>query len=92
MRAEGCAPSTIQNTLNPLQVICRRALRDDEIAVDPTDGLELPAVRGRRERIAGPAEAARLIAGCQKASARCGRPRSTQGCVAGSCARCVGAT
>jgi integrase len=36
-------------------------VRDDEIAVDPTDGLELPAVRGRRERIAGPAEAARLI-------------------------------
>lgn len=62
MRAEGCAPSTIQNTLNPLQVICRRALRDDEIAVDPTDGLELPAVRGRRERIAGPTEAAKLIA------------------------------
>lgn len=62
MRAEGLSPSTIQNTLNPLQVICRRAVRDDEIAVDPTDGLELPAVRGRRERIAGPAEAARLIA------------------------------
>jgi integrase len=62
LRAEGCAPSTIQNTLNPLQVICRRAVRDDEMAVDPTDGLELPAVRGRRERIAGPAEAARLIA------------------------------
>ncbi len=62
LRAVGYSPSTIQNTLNPLQVICRRAVRDDEIAVDPTDGLELPAVRGRRERIAGPAEAARLIA------------------------------
>jgi integrase len=62
MRADGFAASTIQNTLNPLQVICRRAVRDDEIAVDPTDGLELPAVRGRRERIAGPAEAAKLIA------------------------------
>jgi len=62
LRAAGYSPSTIQNTLNPLQVICRRAVRDDVIAVDPTDGLELPAVRGRRERIAGPAEAARLIA------------------------------
>ena len=62
MRADGLAPSTIQNTLNPLQVICRRAVRDDELPIDPTDGLELPAVRGGRERIAGPAEAARLIA------------------------------
>jgi integrase len=61
MRADGISPSTIQNTLNPLQVICRRAVRDDELAVDPTDGLELPAIRGRRERIADPAEAARLI-------------------------------
>lgn len=42
MRADGISPSTIQNTLNPLQVICRRAVRDDELAVDPTDGLELP--------------------------------------------------
>jgi hypothetical protein len=50
MRADGLSASTIQNTLNPLQLICRRAVRDDELAVDPTDGLELPAIRGRRER------------------------------------------
>jgi integrase len=36
-------------------------MRRDEIAVDPTVELELPAVRGRRERIAGRAEAAALI-------------------------------
>ena len=61
-RASGLQPSTVQNTLNPLQVIARRALRDGELAIDPTDGLELPAVRGRRDRIASPEEAAELIA------------------------------
>jgi integrase len=62
LRADGLSPSTIQNTLNPLQVMCRRAIRDGVLAIDPTDGLELPAVRGKRDRIAGPDEAARLIA------------------------------
>lgn len=57
-RAAGLQP----NTLNPLQVIARRAVRDGDLAIDPTDGLELPAIRGRRDRIASPAEAAALIA------------------------------
>lgn len=60
--AAGAAASTIQNRLNPLQVLCRRALRDGEISIDPTDGLELPAVRGCRDRIASPAQAEALIA------------------------------
>lgn len=61
LHAEGRAASTIQNVLNPLQVICRRALRDGELALDPTDGLELPAVRGRRDRIEAPERAAELL-------------------------------
>lgn len=61
LHGDGLAASTIQNTLNPLQVICRRALHDGELAIDPTDGLRLPAVRGGRDRIASPAEAAALI-------------------------------
>jgi integrase len=44
-----------------VRVIFRRAIRRDEIAIDPTVEIELPAVRGRRERIAGRAEAAALI-------------------------------
>jgi integrase len=32
-----------------------------EVAVNPTSGLELPAVRGKRDRIASPSEAASLI-------------------------------
>jgi integrase len=60
--ADGCSPSTIRNTLLPLRVICRRALARGEIIANPTIGLELPAVRGRRDRIAAPREAAALIA------------------------------
>jgi len=60
-RADGLSASTVQNTLNPLQVLARRAVRSGELAVDPTDGLELPSICGRRSRIASPAEAAALI-------------------------------
>ena len=59
---EGLNPSTIRNTLNPLQVIFRRAVQRDQVAVNPTVGLELAAVRGRRDRIAPPEEAAALLA------------------------------
>lgn len=58
----GHHPSTIRNTLLPLRAICRRAVARGEITVNPTTGLELPAVRGRRDRIASPDEAARLLA------------------------------
>src|SRR5438874_2266175 len=46
----------------PLRAIFRRALNRGEVAVNPTAGLELPAVRGRRDRIADPEEARQLIA------------------------------
>jgi len=45
--ADEMDPSTIRNTLVPLRVIFRRALARGEVAVNPTVGLELPAVRGR---------------------------------------------
>jgi integrase len=61
LRKQGLSPSTIANKLDPVRVIFRRALRRDEIAVDPTVELELPAVRGRRDRIATRTEAAALI-------------------------------
>jgi len=54
-------PSTIRNTLNPLQAIYRRALARERVAVNPTIGLEIPAARGRRDRIAAPGEGAALI-------------------------------
>jgi len=61
LRAEGHSPSTIQTTLLPLRAIYRRELARGRVAVNPTSGLELPAVRGGRDRIAEPEEAANLI-------------------------------
>ncbi len=60
--AEGRDPSTIRNALMPLRVIFRRAVEDGDCAVNPCTHLRLPAVRGRRERIASPDEAQRLLA------------------------------
>jgi integrase len=60
--ARELAPSTIRNTMNPLQAIYRHSVRRELVAVNPTREVDLPAARGRRERIATAAEAARLIA------------------------------
>jgi integrase len=62
MLASGLDPSTIRNTFTPLRAIFRRAVARGEVAVNPTTGLELSAVRGRRERVASPVEASRLVA------------------------------
>ncbi|HEV7400832.1 MAG TPA: site-specific integrase [Solirubrobacterales bacterium] len=56
------AASTIRNTMNPLQAIYRHAVRRELVTINPTREVDLPAARGRRERIATAAEAARLIA------------------------------
>jgi hypothetical protein len=92
LRKRGLSPSTIANKIDPLRVIFRRAMRRDEMAIDPTVELELPAVRGRRERIAGRAEGRRSSTLCPSPSARCGRPRSTQACAAANYAGCGGPT
>lgn len=60
--AEARDPSTIRNALMPLRVIFRRAVEDGDVAVNPCTHLRLPAVRGRRERIASPDEAQELLA------------------------------
>jgi integrase len=60
--ADGLDPSTIRNSLMPLRAVFRRAVSRGELAVNPTSGLELPAVRGKRDRIASPAEATKLLA------------------------------
>lgn len=58
--AAGAEPSTIRNQIMPVRVICRWRRR--EVAVNPTIGLSLPAVRHGRVRIADPAEAELLLA------------------------------
>ena len=63
LTSEGLSASTVQNTLDPLRVIYRRAIRRDEgVTADPTEGLELRRPDGQRDRIAAPDEAAALIA------------------------------
>jgi integrase len=46
----------------PLRAIFRRALARGDVAVNPTTRLELPAVRGKRDRIVAPKEADALLA------------------------------
>lgn len=54
--------STARNALMPVRAIYRRALQRDIVQVNPTEGLALPAVEGRRDRVASPEEAAELLA------------------------------
>jgi site-specific recombinase XerC len=62
MVATGASPSTIRNTIIPLRVVYRRAMRDGEVAANPTEHLGVPTSQTRREGIADPREAAALIA------------------------------
>lgn len=61
MLAKQLAPSTVRNTMNPLQAIYRYAVRREIVAVNPTRDVDLPVARGRRERVATAVEAARLL-------------------------------
>jgi integrase len=58
---EGLAASSVHNALMPVRAIFRREVAQGRLAVNPTSGLELPAVRSTRDRIADPEEAAKLI-------------------------------
>jgi integrase len=62
LKAQGLDASTIRNAIAPLRAVYRRAFTRGQVAVNPTAGLELPAVRGKRDRIASPDEAAALLA------------------------------
>ena len=61
LSADGLSPSTVRNTMLPLRAIYRQALRRGEVAINPTVGLSLPAVRGIRERVAAPTEIRPLL-------------------------------
>jgi integrase len=62
LAAAGQDASTVRNAIKPLQAVFRRAVEDGVLSVNPTTGLRLPAVEGKRERIATPDEAARMLA------------------------------
>jgi integrase len=59
--AKGHDASTIRNTIIPLRSIYRRAVARGEVALNPTTSIEMPAVRGRRDRIASSQEASDLL-------------------------------
>jgi integrase len=59
--AAGHDASTVRNTFVPLRAIYRHALKRGRVMVNPTAGLDLPAVTGTRDRIASPAEAVELL-------------------------------
>jgi integrase len=61
LSARDIGAATVRNALLPLRAICRRALSRGDIQVNPTTGIEMPAVRGRRTRFAAPYEAHLLI-------------------------------
>jgi integrase len=65
MLGRGLDPSTIRNTINALRPIFRRAVARGELQINPTTGLEIPAPKGRRLRVADPAEAETLIGAAQ---------------------------
>ena len=66
MVIDGDGASTIRNVLLPVRAIYRRALARGDVAVNPTTGLELPAVRGARYRVASPDEAKQLLAALER--------------------------
>jgi hypothetical protein len=71
--AEGLAPATVLNYLDPLRAIFRRAVQREEVAVNPTAALDLPRPGGGRDRIASPRREQPWSPPCQRTTARSGR-------------------
>jgi integrase len=61
-QAAGQAPSTIRNSIKPLQAIYRRARSREGLSVNPTRDLELPAPTPKEVEIVAPEVAAELLA------------------------------
>jgi integrase len=60
-QVEGLAPSTIRNSLKPLQAIYRRARTREGLALNPTHDLELPSPNPAEVRIVAPEMAAMML-------------------------------
>jgi integrase len=61
LHVDGLTGSTIRNKLDPLRVVFRRAVQDEEVATNPATSLRLPALAHRAKRIAAPDRAATLL-------------------------------
>lgn len=58
---DGLAPQTIRNALLPLRVIFRRALALEEVEVNPTLGVQLPAPKSQPRAIVDAPTAAKML-------------------------------
>lgn len=59
---EGASPYVLRNAMAPLRILYRRALVRDQVAINPTLGVELPSVaRQKRVHVVSPEDAAALI-------------------------------
>ena len=54
--------ATVTTIITPLRAVFKREISRDRLTVNPTADLQMPAVRGGRDRIADPTEGARLLA------------------------------
>ena len=54
LAAKSFSGSTIRNKLDPLRVVCRRAIEDDEITRNPCDNLRLPGLARTAREIGEP--------------------------------------
>ncbi len=60
--ASGLGAGTVSNVLNPIQALYRRAVDRDELAFNPSEGIDLPTGASTRpKRIASAEEAAALL-------------------------------
>ena len=61
MLGQALSGSRVHGVLNALRAVLRRPISQDELQVNPTQGLDLPATAESRDRAASPAEAVRLL-------------------------------
>lgn len=59
---DGNAPSTVMGAITPLRALYKHALNRGYAAVNPTQGIQMPAVRPKPRRYLTPGQAAQLLA------------------------------
>jgi len=70
LQKRGFSPATIDADLTPLKALYRRAAGRGEVRVNPTVGIEKPAVRTKQRRVAPHTEAEAMIAALDAGSER----------------------
>lgn len=61
LHEKGMSGSTVRNKLDPLRVVFRRAMQDEEVLHNPTEALRLPANRPKPRRVANPERVGALL-------------------------------